>query len=83
MHEERRRMTIDSGVRQRFLLASGIGETLAVELSRAWERGCDSLGGLRLVVDLVGVTAISRGGRRVLRAMKNHGRLLRDNRCEG
>jgi anti-anti-sigma regulatory factor len=65
--------TIDTGVQRKLILAGGIVEPWAAELSRAWERACDSLGERKLVVDLTGVTVISRDGTHVLRDMRNHG----------
>jgi len=65
--------TIDTAIQRKLVLAGGIVEPWAAELSRAWESACDSLGGRKLVVDLTGVTVISRDGTHVLREMRNHG----------
>jgi anti-anti-sigma regulatory factor len=65
--------TIETEVQRKLILAGGIVEPWAAELSRAWGRACDSLGGRKLVVDLAGVTVISRDGTRVLHEMMNHG----------
>jgi anti-anti-sigma regulatory factor len=65
--------TIDTGMQRRLILAGGIVEPWAAELSRAWEHACDSLGERKLVVDLTGVTVISPDGTHVLREMKNQG----------
>jgi anti-anti-sigma regulatory factor len=65
--------TIDTEVRRKLILAGGIIEPWAAELNRAWEQACDSLGERKLVVDLTGVTVISKDGTSVLRDMKNHG----------
>jgi hypothetical protein len=65
--------TIDTDVQRKLILAGGIVEPWAAELNRAWEQACDSLCARTLVVDLTGVTVISRDGRHVLREMKNHG----------
>jgi hypothetical protein len=34
----------------------GVVEPWAAELSPAWKRACDSLGGRKLVLDLIGLT---------------------------
>jgi len=65
--------TIETEVQRKLILAGGIVEPWAAELSRAWGRARDSLGGRKLVVDLAGVTVISRDGTRVLHEMMNHG----------
>jgi anti-anti-sigma regulatory factor len=65
--------TIDTEVQRKLILAGGIVDPWVAELSRAWEQACDSLGARILVVDLTGVTVISRDGRHVLREMKNQG----------
>jgi anti-anti-sigma regulatory factor len=65
--------TIDTEVRRKLILAGGIIEPWAAELNRAWEQACDSLGERKLVVDLTGVTVISKDGTSVLRDMKSHG----------
>jgi len=65
--------TIETEVQRKLILAGGIVEPWAAELTRAWEHACDSLGGRKLVVDLVGVTVISREWTHVLNEMKNHG----------
>jgi len=65
--------TIDTGIHRKLILAGRIVEPWAAELSRAWERACDSLGERKVVVDLTGVTVISRDGRRVLHEMMNRG----------
>jgi anti-anti-sigma regulatory factor len=65
--------TIDTGVQRKLILEGRIVEPWAVELSRAWERACDSLGKRKLVVDLTGVTVISRDGTHILRNMRNQG----------
>ena len=65
--------TIDTGAQRKLILAGGIIEPWAAELRRAWERACDSLGERKLVVDLTGVTVISRHGTHVLHDMRNHG----------
>jgi anti-anti-sigma regulatory factor len=65
--------TIDTGVQRKLILAGGIVEPWAAELSRAWGRACESLEGRKVVVDLSGVTVISWDGTRVLHEMMNHG----------
>ena len=65
--------TIDTGTQRKLILEGGIIEPWAAELSRSWERACDSLGERKLIVDLTGVTVISRDGTHVLHSMKNHG----------
>jgi len=65
--------TIDSGVQRKLILAGRIVEPWAAELSTAWGRARDSLEGRKVVVDLTGVTVISRDGTRVLHEMMNHG----------
>jgi anti-anti-sigma regulatory factor len=65
--------TIDSGVQRKLILAGRIVEPWAGELNRAWEHARDSLGGRKVVVDLTGVTVISREGTHVLHEMMNHG----------
>ncbi len=65
--------TIETEVQRKLILAGGIVEPWAAELNRAWGRASDSLGGRKLVVDLTGVTVISREGTHVLHEMKNHG----------
>jgi anti-anti-sigma regulatory factor len=65
--------TIDTDIQRKLILEGGIVEPWAAELSKTWERACDSLGKRKLVVDLTGVTVISRDGTRVLNNMKNHG----------
>jgi anti-anti-sigma regulatory factor len=64
---------IESEVQRKLILAGGIVEPWAAELSRAWGRACESLERRKVVVDLSGVTVISRDGTRVLHEMMNHG----------
>jgi hypothetical protein len=63
--------TIETEVQRKLILEGGIVEPWAQELERAWGR--DSLGGRKLVLDLTGVTVISRDGTRVLHEMMNYG----------
>jgi len=65
--------TIDTDIQRKLILEGGIVEPWAAELSKTWECACGSLGKRKLVVDLTGVTVISRDGTRVLNNMKNHG----------
>jgi anti-anti-sigma regulatory factor len=65
--------TVETEVQRKLILAGRIVEPWTAELSRAWGRACDSLGGRKVVVDLSGVTVISRDGTRVLHEMMNHG----------
>jgi anti-anti-sigma regulatory factor len=65
--------TIDSGVQRKLVIVGRIVEPWAAELNRTWEHARDSLGGRQLVVDLTGVTVISREGTHVLHEMMNHG----------
>jgi anti-anti-sigma regulatory factor len=64
---------IETEVQRKLILAGRIVEPWTAELSRAWGRACDSLGGRKVVVDLSSVTVISRDGTRVLHEMMNHG----------
>jgi anti-anti-sigma regulatory factor len=65
--------TIDTGLQRKLILAGRIVEPWAAELNRAWEQAGDSLGGRKLVVDLTGVTVISREGTHVLHEMMHRG----------
>ena len=65
--------TIETEGQRKLILAGGIVKPWSAELSRAWKDACGSLGGRKLVVDLTGVTVISRDGMHVLHEMKNHG----------
>ena len=64
---------IETEVQRKLILAGRIVEPWAAELNRAFEHACNSLGGRKVVVDLSGVTVISRDGTRVLNEMMNHG----------